>query len=184
MLYIQQSLGPDEELMHVGVYHWMHDVRAAMNIVFGALMAVMVIAGGIFIYQKMGKYPPGVDWESGVKYLHPGIKAFAFMMFAGGLLSFMSMIVEKNTTEIAITNLRIVYKRGLLARQVGEIAVDRIEGVVVLQSLVGRMLDYGRLAVRGMGVGEVVLPPIAEPIVFRQAIQRARAFNKDGVSYE
>jgi hypothetical protein len=175
MLYIEQSLGPDEELVHVGSYHWMYDVQAAMNIVFGALMAVVIVWGGIFVYQKTGRFPSDIGLEAGVQYLHPGIRIFAFVMFLGGLLSFSRMMIDKSTTEIAITNLRIVYKKGLLARHVGEIAVDRIEGVIVLQTIMGRLFDYGRLAVRGMGVGEVVLPPIAKPILFRQAIQRARA---------
>ena len=180
MLYIQQSLGPDEELIHIGQYHWMHDVQAAFQIVFGALMALLVVFGGIFIYQKMGKFPPGISLEEGVQHMHPGLKGLAFFLFVSGLFSFMRMMVEKTTTEIAITNLRIVFKRGMLARSVGEIAVDRIEGVAVLQSLSGRMFDYGRLSIRGMGVGEVVLPPIAGPIVFRQAIQKARSFKEQG----
>ena len=76
--------------------------------------------------------------------------------------------------EIAITNNRLVYKRGLIARQVGEISIDRIEGVNVLQTVFGRIYNYGRLAIRGMGVGEVVLPPIEDPITFRKAIEKAR----------
>lgn len=175
MLYIQQSLGPDEELLHIGYFHWMYDVQAVMNIVWGAIASTLLIFGGIFMYQKLGKFPPNIDFATGVKYMHPGLKITAFTFFILGLLGFARMMVEKATTEIAVTNQRIVFKRGLLARHVGEIAVDRIEGVVVLQSVLGRIFDYGRLAVRGMGVGEVVLPPIAEPIVFRQSIQNARS---------
>ena len=38
----------------------------------------------------------------------------------------------------------------------------------------GRLFGYGRVMVRGMGVGEVVLPPIEQPIRFRKAIEKAR----------
>jgi hypothetical protein len=38
----------------------------------------------------------------------------------------------------------------------------------------GRIFDFGTLVVRGMGVGELVLPPIARPLVFRKAIEKAR----------
>ena len=176
MLYIQQSLGPHEEIIHLGEFHWMHDVKAVFNIIFGIIMAVCVIVGGVFAFFKLGKIPPQVSFQDAVQYLPPGLKIFAFLMFIMGLYSFAKMMVDKATTEMAITNLRVIYKRGLLTRHVGEIAVDRIEGVVVLQSLWGRLFDYGQLAVRGMGVGEVVLPPIREPIVFRQAIQEAREY--------
>ena len=84
-------------------------------------------------------------------------------------------MVVKATTEIAITNNRLIFKRGLVARQVGEINIDRIEGVNVLQTIMGRVFNYGRIMVRGMGVGEVVLPPIEDPIAFRKAIEKAKA---------
>ena len=84
------------------------------------------------------------------------------------------MMVVKVTTEIAITTSRLVYKRGLVARHVGEMSIDRIEGVNVLKTIMGRIFDYGRLAVRGMGVGEVVLPPLASPLAFRKAIEKAK----------
>ena len=54
-------------------------------------------------------------------------------------------------------------------------SIDRIEGVNVLQTILGRLFGYGRLAIRGMGIGEVVLPPIEDPIAFRQSIEKARA---------
>ncbi len=53
-------------------------------------------------------------------------------------------------------------------------SIDRIEGVNVLQSIMGRIFGYGRVMVRGMGVGQVVLPPIENPIAFRKAIEKAR----------
>ena len=91
-----------------------------------------------------------------------------------GLLRFAQMMIVKATTEIAITNSRLVYKRGLVARQVGEMSIDRIEGVNVLQSVLGRIFNYGRIMVRGMGVGEVILPPLADPIKFRKSIEKAK----------
>jgi len=92
-----------------------------------------------------------------------------------GLLGFAQMMVVKATTEIAVTNRRLIYKRGLVARHVGEMSIDRIEGVNVLQGILGRLLNYGRVAVRGMGVGEVVLPPIEDPIAFRLSIEKAKS---------
>jgi len=84
------------------------------------------------------------------------------------------LMIAKMSTEIAITNSRLIYKRGVVARHAGEIAVDRIEGVTVLQTILGRVFNYGRLSVRGMGIGEVVLPSIENPLGFRQAIERAK----------
>lgn len=175
MLYVQQSLGPNEELVHIGRFHWMYTMTAFMAIVWGVVISIMIIVGAALIYQQMGWFPPGMSFLEQIRSLHPAIRIFAFIVFVLGLLSFAQMMVIKATTEIAITNTRLIYKRGLIARHVGEISVDRIEGVNVLQTILGRLFDYGRLAIRGMGVGEVILPPIENPIKFRQAIEKARS---------
>jgi hypothetical protein len=52
--------------------------------------------------------------------------------------------------------------------------IDRIDSLHDTQSGLGRMLHFGTVMVRGMGVGEIVLPPLAEPVNFRNAIERAR----------
>jgi hypothetical protein len=174
MLYVQQSLGPDEELVHVGKFHWMYTVQAFLAIMWGIVGSVIVIVGSVFMYKQMGRFPHDLTWLEAVRYLHPGLRIFSFVVFVLGLLSFTQMMVVKATTEIAITNQRLVYKRGLIARHVGEMSIDRIEGINVIQTIMGRVLNYGRLAIRGMGIGEVVLPPIEDPIKFRLAIERAR----------
>lgn len=175
MLYVEQSLGPDEELVHVGRFHWFHILQAFMGIVWGVLGSVMVLVGCIYMYRHMGWFPPDLGVLASVRGLHPGLRIAAFVVFLLGLLQFTQMMIVHATTEIAITNNRLVYKRGLIARQVGEISIDRIEGVSVIQTIMGRIFNYGRLIVRGMGVGEVILPPIADPIAFRKAIEKARS---------
>lgn len=175
MLYVQQSLGPEEELVHVGKFHWMYTVNAFMAIIWGVVTSIFILVGAIMIYNQMGWFQPGISLLEQIRGIHPMVRIFSFIAFLLGLLSFAQMMVIKATTEIAITNTRLIYKRGLIARQVGEISIDRIEGVNVLQSILGRLFDYGRLAIRGMGIGEVVLPPIDQPIKFRQAIEKARS---------
>ena len=175
MLYVEQSLGPDEELIHVGQFHWMYTVHAFLAIVWGIVISTLIVVGGVVVYKQLGHFPRGLPAMEGVQYLHPGIRIAGFIAFVLGVLSFAQMMVVKATTEIAITNNRLVYKRGLVARSVGEMSIDRIEGVNVLQTILGRIFNYGRLAVRGMGVGEVILPPLDDPIIFRQAIERAKA---------
>lgn len=178
MLYVQESLGPDEELIHVGKFNVMYTIQAIFNIVWGVVASILVIVGASFVYKQMGWFPQRLGLEEGIKYLHPGIRIGAFFVFALGLLTFTQMMIHKMTTEIAITNRRLIYKRGVVARHVGEISTDRIEGVDVLQTILGRMLNYGRLAVHGTGIGKVVLPAIEDPIAFRRAIEEARSGRK------
>ncbi len=175
MLYVQQSLGPNEELIHVGRFHWMYTVSSFMSIFWGMVGAILIMVISYYVYAYIGKIPSNIGFLDSIRVIHPGLRAFSFFVFIFGLVRFAQMMVVKATTEIAVTNSRLVYKRGLVARHVGEISIDRIEGVNVLQTVFGRIFNYGRIMVRGMGVGEVLLPPIEDPIAFRRAIEEAKA---------
>jgi uncharacterized membrane protein YdbT with pleckstrin-like domain len=179
ILYVHQSLGPDERIIHVGSYHWMYTCKAITHILFGILVCVCILWGAIYFQANYngGFYVRGTLAQ--IQALHPGVKLLAFLSIVMGVLGFARDMVNKATTEIVITSKRLIYKRGLISRQVGEMSIDRIEGVNVLQSVMGRLLNYGRLMVRGMGVGEVVLPPLENPILFRKAIMKARSLEDD-----
>ncbi|MDD9899929.1 MAG: PH domain-containing protein [Alphaproteobacteria bacterium] len=202
MLYVQQSLGPREEILMAARFHWMYTLQAIFWIMFG--LAVGVFFGWAAIWwtvtQLMRDYMGDISsltdrqydelWSIIVKkeggYLkilwkqHIAIRLCVLGMFLVGLYLFAHMMVVKATTEIAVTNERIVYKKGLIARHVGELNIDRIEGVSVQQGVLGRMLGYGRVMIRGMGVGEVVLPPIETPIEFRRAVNEAKSILEKG----
>ena len=174
MLYVQQSLSPDEEIIHIGHFHWFYTMTAILAIVWGILGCIAVIVGAVYVQSNYMDGFIATGWLGMVQELHPGVRIGAFFVFIFGVLRFASMMVTKASTEIAITNTRLIFKRGLVARYVGEMSIDRIEGVNVLQSVWGRIFGYGRIMVRGMGVGEVILPNISNPIAFRRAIEKAR----------
>jgi len=81
------------------------------------------------------------------------------------------------TTEIAVTNHRIIYKAGLIRRDTVEILMDKVESVDVDQSILGRLLGYGTVTVRGTGAGFEPLKRIAQPIELRNHIMRVAREN-------
>lgn len=177
MLYIQESLGPNEELVHVGQFHWTYMIGAVLSVIWGVATAGAIMLASVYIYKQTGKLPPSMNLIEGIQYVHPVFRMAAFFFLVIGVIGYTARVVHKTTTEIAITNTRIVFKQGLISRHVGEIDIHRIEGVNVLQSIFGRLLGYGRVSIRGMGVGEVTMPPIAQPIEFRKAIEEARTLH-------
>ncbi|MEM6780877.1 MAG: PH domain-containing protein [Pseudomonadota bacterium] len=174
--YVQESLTDDEEIIHVGRFHWVYSFSAMLNIVFGIIGSILFLIMAVkFEPMILGYVPPqGLNWIQQVQYVHAFVKLFAFFIMLMGVYKFAQMMVVKATTEMAVTNLRLIYKRGLVSRFVAEINIDRVEGVNVLQGFWGRILNFGRVMIRGMGVGEVILPPIEDPIKFRKAIDKAR----------
>ncbi len=200
MLYVQQSLGPEEEALMGARFHWMYTVRAVFWILFGLAIGIAIGYGAIWwtvsetirsLYPDLPEQMFNNAWNEVVKAnggylqilwsLHPLLRFSILGFFLLGLFLFAHMMIIKATTEIAVTNERVIYKRGLIARHVGELGIDRIEGVSVSQGVWGRIWGYGTVIIRGMGVGEVILPALIEnPISFRKAIQEARSMRDKG----
>lgn len=173
MIYVQQSLIPGEKIVFGGFYHWMYTFNALMWVVIGFFMAFMVIHAAIYI--QFPEMPPVSYYIYAMWELHPYVRIAALCLFLFGLIQCALYLAIKATTEIAITDRRLIIKRGIISRHVDEMSIDRIEGVVVEQGIMGRIFGYGRIIVRGMGVGAVVLPSMMEnPVAFRQAIDKAR----------
>jgi uncharacterized membrane protein YdbT with pleckstrin-like domain len=88
----------------------------------------------------------------------------------GGLLSFIHAWFKRWTTELAVTNRRIIYKRGFIRRHTIEMNMDKVESVDVDQSFWGRILNYGTIVVHGTGGGLEPLRRIDSPIEFRNRV--------------
>jgi len=79
-------------------------------------------------------------------------------------------LFKQFTTEIAVTDRRIIYKTGFISRETAEMNMHRVETVAVEQSIVGRVLNYGTVDIRGTGAGIEDLKMIADPLALRSAI--------------
>jgi uncharacterized membrane protein YdbT with pleckstrin-like domain len=74
------------------------------------------------------------------------------------------------TTETDVTNMRVVHKTGFIKRRTFEMSLDKVESVDVNQSILGRILNYGDVTVRGVGEGVETIDTIASPLDFRNHI--------------
>jgi uncharacterized membrane protein YdbT with pleckstrin-like domain len=95
-------------------------------------------------------------------------------LFLCGLLWFTIVALHMMTTDFAVTNQRVVLKRGWLTLSTQELAVANIEEVRIEQTIFGRLFGFGRVIVTGTGEGVILFPPLAHPIDFRRAIENAR----------
>ena len=93
-----------------------------------------------------------------------------------GIFIFISMYIEKWTTERALTNKRLVIKRGLISRQTEEISFNRIEEVNLNQSILQRLLGSGNIRVTGTGSGEVVMKNIDDPLAVQKKLNEVRQY--------
>jgi uncharacterized membrane protein YdbT with pleckstrin-like domain len=94
-------------------------------------------------------------------------------VFGLGLIVLGWVWILYRTTEIAITNKRIIAKFGFISRSTIEINLPKVESVQVDQGVLGRMLDYGTIIVSGAGTPNLSIPGAAEPLEFRKHFMEA-----------
>ena len=74
---------------------------------------------------------------------------------------------------MAVTDHRIIHKRGILGRHTIEMVRNKVESVDVVQSFMGRMFNYGTILVRGTGRHFGALPVRRESVAVPQRDYRA-----------
>jgi uncharacterized membrane protein YdbT with pleckstrin-like domain len=148
MSYVQRVLQPGERVRHISSIHWIvywPGVAVALLAVVAYLLSETRVLTGFWRYT-----------------------AYA-LAFVAVVLLFQQWF-HWWVTEIAVTNQRVIYKKGLVRRQTNEMNMDKVESVQIDQSILGRMLDYGNVTMLGTGEGFETLRNIASPIELRNSI--------------
>lgn len=96
----------------------------------------------------------------------PAFGAMGVISFVTGLGLLIYVITMYQTSELAITNLRIIAKHGFNAI---EIPIGKIESLQIRQSVWGKMWGFGTVIVAGAGNPRVPITNIRDPLAFRQA---------------
>ncbi|MCF6783703.1 PH domain-containing protein [Stutzerimonas stutzeri] len=117
-------------------------------------------------------YQGGVSGWSLMSEFIFGLVTLPFFGF--GALIWAGALIRYFTTELAITNKRVIAKFGLISRSTIEINLHRIESVQVIQSVIGRILNYGTIVVSGAGNPQAPIPGIASPLEFRRMFVEAQ----------
>ena len=93
-----------------------------------------------------------------------------FVFFLIGVIFIAIAAIHVITTELALTNRRIIAKSGLIRRNTIELKVNRVESLGVDQGVLGRIFNFGSITVKGVGGSNAPIPYIARPMEFRQQV--------------
>jgi uncharacterized membrane protein YdbT with pleckstrin-like domain len=94
----------------------------------------------------------------------------AIVLAAATLAAFVPAWVRRWTTEIAVTDRRVILKRGLVRRRTVEMNMQKVESVDVDQTALGRLFNYGDVTIRGAGGAFEKLRRIDAPLKLRTAV--------------
>ena len=84
---------------------------------------------------------------------------------------FILPLIDRWTSEFAITNKRVIMKVGLIRRKALEMNLSKIESVNVEQTIMGRILGYGTITIIGTGGTRESFARISKPMEFRRVFQ-------------
>jgi uncharacterized membrane protein YdbT with pleckstrin-like domain len=151
MTYVQQILQPDEKVLHSARLHWLIYLKAILLLILALVCVVLA----------MGSNEPGIA-------IPLWIGAAVLGLF--GLLSGISAFIQQAATELVLTDRRVIYKTGVFKRHTMEMNRSKVETVGVDQSVLGRLLNYGTVIVRGTGGSFEPIRHIEDPLTFRNHI--------------
>jgi hypothetical protein len=111
-----------------------------------------------------------ISWWSQFWWILFGILSIVIVI---GIVLLVVAWIRVRSTEIAITNKRIIAKFGFVRRQTVEINLDKVEALRVDQGVWGRFLNFGTILISGVGSTIDPIRDIADPLVFRRRFMEA-----------
>jgi uncharacterized membrane protein YdbT with pleckstrin-like domain len=153
MSYIDDSLVAGETLIHRAHISW-----------WSQLALVVLALAGFAAAAAFAAMAPADRTTSQMVSGVIALVAIAFIVRAW---------IRVQSTELAITNRRVIAKFGFVQRHTVEINLAKVEALRVDQGLLGRILNFGTIHITGSGGSVEPIPQIADPLVFRRKFMEA-----------
>lgn len=100
-------------------------------------------------------------------------KGLAYLILIAGIGTIIMLRLALKKTEMAVTNKRVIIKKGIFATRSLELIISKIESVVVDKGLIGNMFDYGDVIIIGSGGTKELLRWVKAPVEFRNAVNQS-----------
>ncbi len=130
-------------------------------------MLLTIVGGlaGYYSYDIVGH----VVAEKFVSITGRALAGAATLFSFVGLVLVLGALVRQSSTELAVTNKRLIAKYGFISRATFEIMINRVTGVNFDQTIMGRLFGYGTVLVHGTGGDISPFDVVANP----QGLQHA-----------
>jgi uncharacterized membrane protein YdbT with pleckstrin-like domain len=148
--YVESVLADGEKIVYrAAISHWKYS--------FYYFAGALFLVGGLIGFTAA----PGGGSAAQI------VAAVAMVI---GLLFVLVAVIGRLTTELVLTDRRIITKRGFISRDTVEMNLAKVESVRVDQGLLGRILNYGDVTVVGTGSSLEPLRGIANPLALRKQL--------------
>ena len=156
--YIEKNLLAGETLLYKSRLHWI--------VLIGPFFTGLLLAGlGILLCAE--------EYEAkGSRGSYPAVTIAGLILLPSAAIVVAIGFVRRNSTEVGVSNKRVLIKTGFANRKSIEILLSKIESITVDESGFGRLFGYGSVIVRGTGGTFETFAKIAHPNEFRNQVQQ------------
>lgn len=176
---MRHTLLPGEKILAKARFHMMYMVETAIVAIVIALLTrygieqlFKMVVKGVETYEFLEPVAANPWWPIAWRY--------AGVLLGGIVFSY--RMLRRCTTEIVLTDRRLLYKRGILFVRFLKIDLRQLFQTEVSQSRIGTMLNYGSVYIRvmitaqeaGREAENVQLPSIKDPHVYASTVDRAK----------
>ena len=138
--YVTGTLSADEEIREVIKLHWFNYILTGLLGLMAFLLVLLYFIN--LALDSFGNSP---------------MPALLFVIWTG--YDFLRLY----TTEMVITNKRVICKKGIISVKTEELKNSKIESVEIKQSISGRIFGYATIKLSGTGTSKVVFKTIDDP---------------------
>ena len=171
MSYVRKVISHREKLLCIFRPHWIYLIEGAMWLLI--LLALGFIVDQYFyeyIGPQIAKFK--INFNIGnLQFYLPGISSIFTVI---GLAVMWTFCMTYISSEIGLTDQRIIYKKGLIFIQVDQVDLEDIRAEKVFHGWIGWLLGYGRVQLDCRFIDDVWLPYIKNPYRLVKASHNAR----------
>ena len=166
MGYIDKNLIDGENVVYEARLHWVLFIRPALlSLIF------LTIATALFYFASDSINSDGELW----------MRRIGGVSIVLAILPLVVGVFRRSAREYAVTNKRVVMQNGVMGRMTEEVFLNKIESIGVDQSVMGRMLGFGTVTIRGTGGSFGPFERVSAPLELRRQIQEQIAKSFGGI---
>lgn len=173
MSFVEKIKSPDERLIGVASIHWIYGVKG-----------LLWMAGLMFVGMSIDNLFTSMFIHFADNPAFRVITGFSNLVFwictVLGLILFFFYVLMMATTEIGLTDKRVIFKKGFLMVDVKEVDLEEIKGAEVNNGIFGRILNYGYIMLDARFVENLGLPAVSDPYRYMKALNEMRSKLKEG----
>lgn len=171
MGYVSRAISDEERLISLARPHWIY----LMTGFFWLLLFIIIGLGlDIYFHHFLSEY--ALNFMVSLKIIHfSGVMTPISVLFTlVGIVAFWPFFMTYISSEVGLTNERIILKKGLIFVEIDQVDLEDIRAEHVHHGLLGWILRYGKIKLDCRFIQDVKIPAIGDPYRFVTASHNAR----------